>query len=414
MFKQKYYCGLDIGARQIKAGIIKIRDAMTFELVETCVHKAQGFNARGVSELEELVDCIHNTVGNLSKKTGIRLKELQIGIGGGLVNFRNTNTVIPLTERGNKVIAQRDIKKINTHAQLLGIQMEEEILHSIPQCYSIDDAGTSLNPGGLYARKLGLNSLIILANASCLNNIVRAVGQAGYDAANIFFSVYAAATVVLSEEQMEKGSVLIDIGASGTDLLIFKEGRLKYFDKIPFGGNDFTRSIAQELSLSFELAEDIKKSYAEIKGDSTFRKRGHPEEEILVKKNQAYVPVRREVIDQSVERKAVYFIKKVQESIENAGLGHEMDGGVAIIGGGAFLPGLIERFSHEMNQSVRLGGVNLEGLNDFSEAALFASAIGLAQHRFKNTLGYAVSCEEHTRWVKRIFQRAGELYEEYF
>ena len=409
MFKQKYFCGLDIGTQYLKVGIIKVCDASTFELVESSIYKTKGFHSQGVSELEELVESINHAVGSLAKKTKIKVKELHVGIGGGLINVRNTDTAIPLTEKGNKVIAHRDIKKIHTHAQLLSVQMEEKILHSIAQNYSIDDAGISLNPGGLYARKLGLNSLMLLANVNSLNNITQAVTQAGYDVTNIFFNSYAASEVVLNRSQMNKGVCVIDIGASGVNVLIFKEGHLCYFDRILCGGDYFTASIAQELSFSFDLSEDIKKSYASVSDVETYNN-----EEVLVKKDQAYVPIKRGEIDGAVERSTKEFIEKIQESLEISGLRNEIDGGITVIGGGAFLPGLIERLERDMNLPTRLGVINLKGSYGSHETALFASAIGVAQHGFNNTLDFVGACEEHTQWVKRIFQRAGELYEEYF
>lgn len=409
MFKQKYFCGLDIGTQYLKAGIIKVCDGMTFELVDRAIYKTKGLHSQGVSELEELVECINHVVGSLAKKTKIKVKDLHVGIGAGLIYARNTNTAIPLTEKGNKVIAHRDIKKIKTHAQLLSVQMEEEILHSIDQNYSIDDTGISLNPGGLYARKLGLNSLMLLSNVNSLNNITQAVTQAGYDVANIFFNAYTAAEVVLNRSQMNKGVCLVDMGASGVNVLIFKEGHLCYFDRILCGGDSFTASIAQDLNFSFDLSEEIKKSYANVLDVTAYSN-----EEILVKKDQTYIPIKRGEIDGAMERNMKIFIAKIQESLEISGLGNEIDGGMIVIGGGAFLSGLIERLEKEMHLPIQLGVINLKGSYGAHETALFASAMGLAQHGFNNTLDLVNTCEEHMQWVKRIFQRVGELYEEYF
>jgi len=196
MMKEKHYCGVDIGTHTIKAGIMKIKDAMDAQLIGVYEHKTYGFKDNAVSDLDEFSDCIHNTIAELTKKTGIKLREVQVGLGGAMIEARQTKTVIPLIDKGSKVITQRDVKKVNDNARLLGIQMEEEILHDLPQHYRIDDVNSVLNPVGLYGRKLGVDTLMIVINENRICNITKAVHQAGYDVTNVFFSTHASSGVI--------------------------------------------------------------------------------------------------------------------------------------------------------------------------------------------------------------------------
>ena len=43
MIREKHYCGLDLGAQKIKAGILKVKDAMQMELVGIYEQKTAGF-----------------------------------------------------------------------------------------------------------------------------------------------------------------------------------------------------------------------------------------------------------------------------------------------------------------------------------------------------------------------------------
>ena len=122
---EKYYCGIDIGARTIKAGIMKIKDATDTKLIGVYEYKTQGFKDNAVSNLDEFSECIHHAIAELTKKTEIKVREVQVGLGGAMIEARQTNTVIPLIDKGSKVITRRDMKKVNENARLLGVQMEE-------------------------------------------------------------------------------------------------------------------------------------------------------------------------------------------------------------------------------------------------------------------------------------------------
>jgi len=103
MIKEKYYCGLDIGTQSIKAGILKIKNIAEHELVGVYEQKTYGFKDNSVSDLDEFSECIHRTVEELTKKTGVKVKEVHLGLGGALVESRQTNTVIPLVDPDNRL-----------------------------------------------------------------------------------------------------------------------------------------------------------------------------------------------------------------------------------------------------------------------------------------------------------------------
>lgn len=55
--------------------------------------------------------------------------------------------------------------------------------------------------------------------------------------------------------------LLVDIGARSTGINIINRNKLLYTRSVFFGGNDFTKAIAQNLNLSFSDAEELKLEY---------------------------------------------------------------------------------------------------------------------------------------------------------
>lgn len=405
-----YFYSLDLGAHKLKACALKVNDKGDCEVAGIYEATTHGFGDVSVVDLHELSESIHQIIEKLEGKTGIKAKQIQLGINGDLIFVRPANTVIPLIDRGLKVISKKDIDKINHHARLLGVKMDEDILHELPMSYTVDETNTAVNPLGLYGRTLGIDALLIGTRSNVLRNITKAVHQAGYDVENVFFSSYAAAFEVLSEESRAQGVCLIDVGAKVTSILIFKDNALKYVDIIKIGGEDLTRNIASRINVAYDLADEIKKSYA-----LAIASPQHYDEEILIKKERNYVPIRREVICQAIQPPVTQMIKAIDSSLRNSGYYHALNQGIVLIGGGALLPGLIESIGESTNLNVQLGKMHRATHKHVSNAALFATVIGLAHSAHRKSSHKALpESAQPDGWAKNAMNRIVELYNEYF
>ncbi len=406
--KDKVFCGLDIGSQKLKVSLIQIKDSKP-EILGAFEHPIYGFKDSSVSDLNEFADCINHVLNELAEKTGVRTKEIQIGLDGSFIDVRKTSTAIPLVDRGNKVIAATDVRKLNKQARLLGVKMEDEVLHEMPQIYQVDDVNSATNPLGLYGRKLAVQSLIIVSNVDRVKNIFKSVNHAGYDVKNLFFGSYVSSEIVLTDDHRNKGCVLIDVGANTTSVLVFHEGRLKYIETLEMGGNDFTQEIARALSLSFELAEEIKKSYA-----TAIISQIQEDEEILVKRESAYTPIKRIQIYNAILNQVDNFVEEIYQSILRSEFYEDLYAGVKMIGGGALLTGLIEKIEEKTKLAVTLAQINNINQRNVSNSALFSTAISLAQKGFEDSKENDNYRKGQINLGQRMITKVKELYTEYF
>jgi cell division protein FtsA len=60
----------------------------------------------------------------------------------------------------------------------------------------------------------------------------------------------ASALAVLTEDEKELGVVLVDLGASATDVALFHEGKIRYLNTVPFGGAHVTNDLVHGVNLS--------------------------------------------------------------------------------------------------------------------------------------------------------------------
>ena len=410
MFKRtaqlQYFCGLDLGTHTMKASIVRAKDEENLDLMGVFETRATGFKEASISDITELAECIQRTVQGVMQKTGIKVHAVQLGVSGGFLMTRRSSAVIPLIDSGTKVISKFDLRKVDAQAKLLGVSLEEEIIHDFPQWYKVDDINTSINPAGLIGRKIESSLLLLTANSLRVRNLTKAVHQAGFEVSSVAFSGYAASDVAIDKADKTLGCALVDIGANITSVIFFKNGIVGDVQFIPWGGGYVTQSIAERLSLTVDLAEEIKKTHA-------VASRTNPKEvsgEILVKRDKGYIPIRREAVCEAVNWEIENFLTHLETVVKGSYLYHQLNKGIVMVGGASLLPGVIERIEERINAPVRMGAAT-PGLNN---SAVYAASIGLGRMHYLKKKEEGISIKTPLNFKDKVVNSVKELCQEYF
>jgi cell division protein FtsA len=406
MSQSQYFCGLDLGTHTMKASIICAKDEDNLDLMGIFETRATGFKEASISDITELADCIQRTVQGVMQKTGIKVTAVQLGVSGSFLTTRRTSAIIPLIDSGTKVISKFDLRKVDNQAKLLGVGLDEEIIHDFPQWYKIDDINTSINPTGLIGRKIESSLLLLTANSLRMRNLTKAVHQAGFEVNSVSFGGYAASDVAVDQADKTLGCALVDIGANITSVIFFKNGIVGDVQFIPWGGNYVTQSIAERLSLTIDLAEEIKKTHAVASQANPTEVSG----EILVKREKGYIPIRRESVCEAVNWEIENFLTHLETVIKGSILYHQLNKGIVMVGGGSLLPGAIERIEERINRPVRMGAAT-PGLNN---SAMYAASIGLGRMHYLKKKEERVSIKTPLNLKDKIVNSVKELCQEYF
>jgi cell division protein FtsA len=406
MKQPQYFCGLDLGTHTMKASIVCAKDEDNLDLLGVFETRTTGFKEASISDITELAECIGSTVQGVMQKTGIKIHAVQLGISGSFLATRRSSAVIPLVDSGTKVISKFDLRKVGAQAKLLGVNLEEEVIHDFPQWYKIDDVNTSINPAGLIGRKIEASLLLLTANSLRVRNLTKAVHQAGFEVSSVAFSGYAASEVAVDKADKALGCALVDIGANITTVIFFKDGIVGDVQFIPWGGNYVTQSIAERLSLTVDLAEEIKKTHAVATKTGPTDVSG----EILVKREKSYIPIRRESVCEAVNLEIENFLTHLETVVKGSHLYHQLNKGIVMVGGGSLLPGAIERIEERVNTVVRMGAAT-PGLNN---AAVYAASIGLGRMHYLKKKEESIGIKTPLNFKDKIVNSVKELCQEYF
>lgn len=256
--------------------------------------------------------------------------------------------------------------------------MDRQMLHVITQNYTVDHVSGIKDP--LHRLGVCLESAvhIVTASKTTVQNIQNCIIRAGYNMDGIMLKTLAASQTVVTEEEMELGSILIDMGAGTTDFFVLVNGAPVCTASIPVGGNLVTNDIAIVEGISVAEAERIKLEAGCCWADNVDEGRtviingigGQPPREVLQSEICDIISARIQEIFNMVLNKILDMTSIVQ-----------LSGNIILTGGGANLDGVLE-MAQEVFQTaaVRIGfPEKLGGIEEDYAGPEWATVIGLVK-----------------------------------
>lgn len=413
-----YICVLDIGSSKVSAAVAQFKKRKLAKIYFDSI-PVKGVKEGIIVDSIGLIGSVSKVLKSLKAKSGINIKFVSVNISGQDIITKHSRAIIPLAERGNKVINVSDMQRANEQARILGSNLEEEIIHMIPSSYTIDSKSNIINPLGLYSHRLEVDLYLVCGKLSSVQSLARVINQSGYEIKDLFFSGLATSKAVFSKNAKEGLNLFCDIGSDTTEILIFKDGLLKDIQVLPFGGDYFTQELSDSLKIPFDLAEDIKRSYGVIGGLNEIRE----DKEILVKKDEFYKPIKQKLVAEIMTNSAKVVCAKIKEAIEKKVPLYEVNN--FVIGGRAILTeGFIETLENIMIIPVRMGRItNLEIISLIKEDSdlsgqkylTYLTCLGMLCEALESKpLGILPLHQPAQNFILKVVNRVKEVYQEYF
>ena len=262
MSKQDVIAGLDIGSAQV-AVVIGRRDAHTGQIEvlsgarSACPGGLKGGVVINIDETARAVTRICEESEDTAKEM---VKDLTIAVRGTHLQTFNNHGALNIA-RTDKEITAEDVEKAIESAQAVHMSADREIIHTIPQGFTLDRQQGVPNPVGMEGSLLEVDVHIVTASRSHLNNIFKAINLAGFSVTEPIYGLLGAGEVVVTQEERDLGSLLVDIGGQTTDFAVYFDGSMHFTEKLPLGADAITRDLAYGLRTSLSQAQQIKENY---------------------------------------------------------------------------------------------------------------------------------------------------------
>jgi len=413
-----YVCCVDIGSSKIAAVLAEIERKSISNIYFESIQSAGIRNGMVVDSIE-LVNAVSLLLKKLKAISGINIKFVYTNVSGQEIATKHARAVIPLAERGNKVITLSDIHKVNDQARILGSSLEDEIIHLIPHSYSLDAKQDIINPLGLYSHRLEVDLYLICVKLSCVQNLSRVINQAGYEIKELFFSGLAGSRVALDKELQEGFNLFCDIGSDITELLLFKNDRLWDVQILPVGGDNLTAQLQNKLKIPFALAEEIKRSHGIIGSLDEIKQ----DKEILIKDNDFYKPIKQRAVLEIITPSARSICNIIKETVEKKLPSCEINNFI-IAGDCVLLEGFIEILENTLNIPVGLARIenpaipaSVKERQELSgrKYLTYLTCLGMLCEALRDKTELIISKQKPSfNPVFNALNRFKELYQEYF
>lgn len=372
----KIIVGLDIGTTKICAIVGRLDNFGKLEIIGMGKAESQGVKDGVVSNISKTTVSITEAIAEAEKNSGIEIRVVNVGIAGKHIrSYLHKGSIT--RSRNDDEITIEDVNRLTNDMYRTVTTPGSEIIHVMPQHYTVDYEENIKDPVGMAGVKLEADFHIITAQTNAVKNIKRAVERAGLQIENIILEPLASSLAVLSEEEKEAGIAIVDIGGGTTDIAIFHDGIIRHTAVIPFGGEIITSDIKQGCSVLESQAEQLKVFFGSSLPAATPENvmvsipglRDRPAKEISVK-NLARI----------IEARVEEIVEMVYLEIVRSGYANKLAGGIVLTGGGAMLQGIRELFSLKTGLDTRIGYPNEhlgKSKHENVKSPMFATSVGL-------------------------------------
>ncbi|HEX9128957.1 MAG TPA: cell division protein FtsA [Gemmatimonadaceae bacterium] len=419
MNPERIIAGLDIGSSKTTALIAQAvggdgKSAPTLKILGVGQARTTGLRRGVVSDIEETTRSIKKAVEDAERMSGTKIDTIYAGIAGEHVRAMISKGIVAVN--GDE-ISKADVDRANDVARAQPVPQDRELLHAIPQEYSVDKNQGIRDPIGMIGTRLETEMYLVTIGASPAMNLRKSVERAGYHVRELVLEPLASSLSVLTEDEKELGVALVEMGAGTTDIAVFHEGKIRYLGTVNYGGNNVTSDIVQGIGVTQADAERLKEKYG-----CAYEPLVDPTEVIqlpsTVAQGDRHIP--REVLAHIIHQRMDEIFNLVLSEIERAGFAQRLNGGVVISGGAAAMQGVAELAADVFGTGVRIGSPaeNIGGLSDSVDAPRFATVVGLALYgAHRSAAGFAPSGRHRAlagAGVDRFTRRIKSWLEDFF
>ncbi len=325
--------GLDIGTTKICVIVGRRNEYGKIEVLGLGKAESAGVTRGVVSNIAKTVKGIIDAVKEGSAQSNVDIRVVSVGIAGQHIKSLQHRGILTRKDLSTE-ICKKDIDRLIDDMYKLAMNPGEEIIHVLPQEFTVDNEPGVKDPIGMAGVRLEANFHIITGQVTAIKNIMKCVTNADLETQDLILEPLASSESVLSDEEKEAGVVLVDVGGGTTDVAIFHEGIIRHTAVIPFGGNSITEDIKEGCAVMRNQAELLKVKFGSALADENKDNeivcvpslRGREPKEISIKNLANVIQARMEEI-----------IEHVYYEIKSSNYENKLIGGIVITGGGAQL-----------------------------------------------------------------------------
>ncbi len=348
--KKQMLAGIDVGTTKICSICARVDDTK-IEVLGTGWAPSRGLRKGVVVNLSETIDSVKASLEEAEKQAQMVVQSAYVSVGGAYIRGINSSGETEVHNRNGEITGE-DVDRAVSAAASLDLGEDYQVIHRLTRDFNVDGHDGVVNPLGMNGRHLSVSMHLVLNASAVVQNIVNAINKAGVLVNGVVMQQLASSEAVLSSDEKELGTILVDIGGGTTDIALYKRGSIWHSEVLPMGGNLVTKDVAIGMRAPLQEAEQLKRSAGSVFPESV------PAEELIevteVGSGRRRTQSRRRLCE-IIRARYNEILKAVEKTIQQAGVDKELVTGLVMTGGGSLLDGVVDRAEQMLGMSVRVG-----------------------------------------------------------
>jgi cell division protein FtsA len=368
----QHYFGLDIGTSTVRCvvGMLEGTDNTRLSVIGHGSAPNLGMRKGTIVHLDDVVDAIVRAVTEAERVSGVHIQSATVNVNGAQVSGINSKGVIAISA-ANREIDDNDRLRVEEAATIVQLPPNREIIQVFAKNYSVDGQDNIKDPVGMHGIRLEVDTHIVTASSPALRNLDSVLDKARVAPSHRTVSSLASAEAVLNRQQKESGTLLLDIGAGTTNIVVVEDGEVQHVAVIPVGGINITNDLAIGLKTDLDIAEQVKVKYASLKED---RSKGR----INVEHDGRKHFFEADDVHLITEARVEELLELVDKELKKIHRSRKLPGGIVFVGGTAQLPGIASFAKEKLQLAARVGKLQpMGGLIDTVQDPAYSTAVGL-------------------------------------
>lgn len=257
-----YVAAIDLGTTKV-ATIVGEKSAGGIKIIAYSEFPSNGIKRGEVINIQKVLNALTPTIEEVNRQIedeGFELEEVYVGIAGQAIRCSSaTNKKIRMFPQD--IISEKEVSGWTQEMYNYSVGAGEKVLHVIPQYYNVDEHMFITEAAGMIGKDIESFFRLFVGRENAVRSCAEVISRKGLKIKRMFLEPIASARAVTSENDMELGVAVLDIGGGTSDLLIIEDNIIRHTAVIPFGGNAITEDIRQVCGVSFKDAEILKKQH---------------------------------------------------------------------------------------------------------------------------------------------------------
>ena len=366
---------IELGNINIKCLIFRINSSDTSEILSTAVIRSEGIHNGVIVNLTNASQVIRSCISASEKKAKVSLKKINVVVEQP--EFLCTKFSKHRKIDGSK-IHKDDIEFLLKEAkkQVTHNDDKQSIIHIFNHNYIVDGKTFVEEPIDVYADSLSHEMTFVTMPKNNIKNINQVFMDSDIEVERLISCTFALAAKLLSDNELQFGSILIDIGFEKTSLGLFKNLALIHSITFSIGINHIIKDISKVCSLNLGESENIinKIDFSFQNNEKLFDENGYLKDVYF--NNSSFRKISQSLILNIVKARLDEIFEMIKKQISGTVFNSNLGINFFIAGGGSNLFNLEKYCSNFFGLKVKKSDKNNKKESETQYDEKFASCLG--------------------------------------